>query len=99
MPHIERAPLTASQALTAWRFDVVVLVALTVLAVGYLAGVRRVRAAGQPWPAARTWLFIGLGLGGIAVATMSFLGSYDRTLFWPEAVQNIVLLTVIPLLL
>ncbi len=46
---------------------------------------------------ARVVAFAGLGLGAVAVATMSGLAVYDHELFWPAAVQNIVLDLVAPL--
>ena len=63
----------------------------------YLAGVRRVRRAGQPWPAARPVAFCGLGLGSLVIATMSWVGVYQGVLFYVRAVQTILLLLVIPL--
>ncbi|MER8090862.1 cytochrome c oxidase assembly protein [Streptomyces sp. NPDC094048] len=71
----------------------------TVVVLGglYVAGVvRRVRS-GQRWSATRTLAFALLGLGMLVVATMSSLAVYDRVLFWPAAVQNILLDLLVPL--
>jgi cytochrome c oxidase assembly factor CtaG len=65
----------------------------------YLTGVRRVRRAGQNWPAVRAVTFLAGGTGVIVLATMSFLGVYQRVLFWPRAVQTVLLLLVAPLFL
>jgi putative copper resistance protein D len=75
---------------TAWQLDLPVLVALLVAAGLYFRTGRR---------DARPASFMLVGLAGIAVVTMGPLGAYDRTLFWPAAAENALLLTLIPLLL
>src|SRR5690348_8200585 len=91
--------LTVTRAFTSWTLDLPVL--LVVLAAGGLdlAGVWRVRKAGQPWPAARTVAFLAGGTGAVVLATMSFLGVYQGVLFSARAVQNVLLLLVAPLFL
>ena len=91
--------LTVSRAFTSWTLDLPVL--LAVLAAGglYLAGMRQVRRAGQPWPAVRAVAFLAGGTGVLVIATMSFLGVYQRVLFWPRAVQTVLLLLAAPLFL
>ncbi|MEU1159510.1 cytochrome c oxidase assembly protein, partial [Streptomyces sp. NPDC005921] len=91
------AELTVGRLLTSWQWDVPAL--LLVLALGglYGWGVARVRGRGEPWSAARTAAFAVLGLGALVVATMSALAVYDHVLFWPAAVQNILLDLVAPL--
>jgi len=91
--------LTVSRALTSWTVDVPVLLIVLVLAGFYLAGVRRVRRGGQPWPGARAVAFLAGGTGALVIATMSFAGVYQRVLFWPRAVQTVLLLLVAPLFL
>jgi cytochrome c oxidase assembly factor CtaG len=93
------AALTAARALTSWTLDPLVLLAVLLACGLYLAGLRRVRARGERWPAARAVAFIAGGAGTVAVATMSFLGVYQAVLFWPRAVQTVLLLLVAPLLL
>jgi cytochrome c oxidase assembly factor CtaG len=88
-------PLTAANAPTAWTFAPAVAVAVVVLAAAYLWGVRRVKR----WPLARTLFFLVAGLGSWALMSMSFIGTYDTTLFWPRAVQTVILLMVTPLFL
>lgn len=92
-------PLTGLRVLTSWKLDGPVLVVLVLLAAAYLYGVRVLRRRGESWPVRRTVLFLGPGLGSIALVTMSFLGVYDRTLFWPVAAQLTVLHILTPLLL
>jgi cytochrome c oxidase assembly factor CtaG len=91
--------LTVDRAFTSWTLDPWSLAAILVLAAGYLAGMRRVRLTGQPWPAARAVLFCGFGLGFAAVATMSFVGVYQPVLFYVRSVQTVLLLLVVPLFL
>ncbi|MEV7321735.1 cytochrome c oxidase assembly protein [Streptomyces sp. NPDC093970] len=91
------AELTAGRLLTSWQLDVPALLLLLVLAGLYGWGVLRVRARGGSWSPVRTAAFAGLGLGALVVATMSALAVYDHALFWPAAVQNILLDLVAPL--
>jgi cytochrome c oxidase assembly factor CtaG len=85
------------RALTSWTPDLPVLAVLLAAAVLYLAGMRRVRRSGQQWPAGRAVAFCGGGLGVLAVATMSFIGVYQGTLFYVRSAQTILLLLVVPL--
>jgi cytochrome c oxidase assembly factor CtaG len=86
-----------ARAFTAWTADWPVIAGL--LAVGglYLAGVRRVRRSGGDWPAARAVCFLAGGAGLTVIATMSFLGVYERVLFSARAVQTVLLLLAAPL--
>ncbi|MFF7193781.1 cytochrome c oxidase assembly protein [Streptomyces sp. NPDC008079] len=89
--------LTGARFFDAWRLDAVALTAVVLLGVAYALGVRRKRRAGERWPLWRTAAFYVLGLGTLVVATMSSLAVYDRVLFWPAAVQNILLDLFAPL--
>lgn len=91
-------PLTVLQVFTAWRAQPGVLAAAAVLGGGYAAAVARTRRAGRPWPRVRVVCWAA-GVATILLVGCSFLGVYDDTLFWVRAVQNIVLLMVVPLLL
>lgn len=91
--------LTLARALTSWTLDLPVLVAVLAAAGLYLAGMRRVRRAGQPWPAGPAVAFLAGGTGALVIATMSFLGVYQGVLFSVRAVQNVLLLLVAPLFL
>jgi cytochrome c oxidase assembly factor CtaG len=91
-------PLTLARALTAWTARPAVLAGGALLGGGYLAGVRRVRAAGRGWSARRTTAFVA-GTALLLVIGSSFVAVYDDTLFWTRAAQNVVLLMVTPLLL
>lgn len=95
-------PLPADPAplhwLTLWRPDPLWVVLLGVAAVGYLAGVRRLRTRGDRWSAARTasWL---TGLAVLAWATCGAPAVHGRVAPGPHLVGNVVLGTLVPLLL
>ncbi|GGN28402.1 cytochrome c oxidase assembly protein [Streptomyces fuscichromogenes] len=91
------AELTVGRLLTSWQPDVPALLLVVALGGLYGWGVLRVRGAGGSWSPARTAAFSVLGLGALVVATMSGLAVYDHVLFWPAAVQNILLDLVAPL--
>lgn len=91
--------LSVSRALTSWTLDLPVFVVVLVAAGLYLAGVRRVRRAGEPWPSWWAVSFLAGGVGMLLVATMSFLGVYQGVLFSIRAAQTVWLLLVVPLFL
>ncbi|MFF0968441.1 cytochrome c oxidase assembly protein [Streptomyces sp. NPDC003703] len=88
---------TVDRLLTSWQPDVPALVLVAVLGGLYGWGVLRLRRDGRSWPVARTAAFVVLGLGALVVATMSALAVYDHVLFWPAAVQNVLLDLLAPL--
>ena len=84
--------LTPQEWLTGWSLAPVPLLLAAGLAAGYL-----LLARGRSWPRGRTlWWLLG-GVGSLVVVTQSFLGTYDRARFWPLAVQDVLLLTLVPL--
>jgi cytochrome c oxidase assembly factor CtaG len=92
-------PLTPARAVTSWTLDLPVLVLVLAAALLYLAGVRRIRRSGQPWPRAWAVAFLIGGTGTVVIATMSFLGVYQHVLFYDRAVQTVLLLLAAPLFL
>jgi cytochrome c oxidase assembly factor CtaG len=87
--------LTVARAFTEWTLDPWMLALVLILGGGYLAAMRR-----QPgWPVARRIWFLGLGLGFLIVATMSWVGVYQSVLFYARAVQTVLLVLVVPLFL
>lgn len=72
---------------------------LPLVAALYLYGVYRLRARGVHWPFARTVLFIGPGLGGIAAVTLTGVAPYDDVLLSVHMVQHMVLSMVAPIFL
>lgn len=89
--------LTGARFLSSWQLDTVALVAVLLLGAAYAYGVRRKRRVGEPWPLWRIAFFYVFGLGTLVFATMSALAVYNRVLFWPAAVQNILLDLFAPL--
>ncbi|MFB7598214.1 cytochrome c oxidase assembly protein [Streptomyces sp. NPDC056160] len=88
---------TVGRLLTSWQPDVPALLLVAVLGGLYGWGVLRLRRRGRSWPVARLAAFVLLGLGALVVATMSALAVYDHVLFWPAAVQNVLLDLLAPL--
>ncbi len=83
---------------TQWTLNPWVLGVVVAGGALYLSGVRRIKSRGGQWERSRTVLFVS-GLGLFAFVCMSFLGVYERVLFWPRAVQNTLLMMVVPMLL
>src|ERR1700676_3347775 len=87
--------LTLTRAFTEWTFDPWMVALVVILGGGYLAGVR-----GRPgWPLARRIWFLGLGLGFLVIATMSWVGVYQPVLMYARAVQTVLLVLMVPLFL
>lgn len=92
-------PLTGTRFVTQWVFDVSLTVGLAVALSLYLGAVLKLARRGHAWPIGRTLAFCGGGLGTIAIATMTWIGAYDVTLFWVHAVQHMLLAMVAPVFL
>ncbi|MEU5942923.1 bifunctional copper resistance protein CopD/cytochrome c oxidase assembly protein [Micromonospora sp. NPDC047548] len=67
-------------------------------AAGYLAGVRRLRRAGHPWPVARTASWVA-GLLVLAASTDLGFARYAYVLFSAHMAQHMVLSMLVPILL
>ncbi|CDZ90072.1 Integral membrane protein [Rhodococcus ruber] len=89
---------TPVRMLTEWRFDLLLGTAAVVLAVLYLLGVRRIRAAGGQWPIHRTagWL---LGCLVLLLATSSGVGRYAPAVFSVHLTATAAIAVVVPLCL
>ncbi|PND50541.1 copper resistance protein CopD [Rhodococcus sp. ENV425] len=89
---------TPVRMLAEWRFDLLLGTAAVVLAVLYLLGVRRVRAAGGRWPIQRTagWL---LGCLVLLLATSSGVGRYAPAVFSVHLAATAAIAVVAPLCL
>ena len=87
--------LTPARAFTQWMLDPWMLALVLILGGGYLAAARSQR----DWPVARRIWFLGLGLGFLVIATMSWVGVYQPVLFYARAVQTVLLVLVVPLFL
>ncbi|MFG1925685.1 cytochrome c oxidase assembly protein [Cryptosporangium sp. NPDC048952] len=92
-------PFTPATLFTAANLDQWMAIALVVIAGLYLYGVHKLRARGDRWPIGRTLAFVPGGLGTVAVATLSGLGTYDDTLFSAHMVQHMLLSMVGPILM
>jgi cytochrome c oxidase assembly factor CtaG len=91
--HPTLEPLTWARVFTSWRADPLALTLVAVLGAGYWWARRRAGA----WPRARSTAFLGIGLGGLLLVSVTFIGVYADTLFWVRAVQVILLLMTVPL--
>jgi cytochrome c oxidase assembly factor CtaG len=92
------APLHWGDVLSAWKFDPWMLAVLLLGVVGYSLGVRRYQREVGRWPIARRICF-GVSATVFTLATMSFIGSYEKVLFWDRALQIALLLMTTPLFL
>jgi putative membrane protein len=92
-------PFTIPALVTEARLDTWLAVALVLAAGLYLYGVHRLHTRGHRWPAVRTILFLGPGVGSIAAVTVSGLAAYDTTLLSVHMVQHMVLAMVAPIFL
>jgi cytochrome c oxidase assembly factor CtaG len=92
------APLHQGDVFTVWKFDPAMLAVLLLAVVGYVLGVRRYEREVGRWPLARKVCFTTAAVL-FALATMSFVGAYEKVLFWDRALQNALLLMTTPLFL
>lgn len=92
-------PLTGWTYLTAWTFPWWAVLSLVTIGGLYLFAVYLLHRRGDSWPWWRTVVFIGLGLGTLAIALFSFLGVYDTVLFWSHMIQHMVLNLIAPVFL
>jgi len=90
-------PPSLATLVLGWSFQPLVAVPLLLVAIGWLALVRRVGRLHPDTPVApiRTAAFLG-GLVAIAVALMSGIERYDTTLFSVHMAQHLLLLLVAP---
>lgn len=91
-------PMTAARLVGDPLPDLFLLTAVAVGIGAYLAGVRRMRRAGNPWPAARTASWAG-GLLLLWAITGLGVARYAYVLFSVHMVQHMVLTMVVPILL
>jgi putative copper resistance protein D len=83
---------------TRWVFDPIVVLSITLTAWLYVAGLRRLRASGRPFP--RRWAAAWFaGLGAITLALVSPIDAYADATLWVHMVQHLLLTLVAPPLL
>jgi putative membrane protein len=90
---------TPAKLFTELELDWWLLSALVLVTGLYLLGVWRISRRGDRWPAGRTVAFLGGGIGVIAFATMSGLGTYDDTMFSLHMIQHMLLAMIAPIFL
>lgn len=91
-------PPTAARLMLDWRPDLVFGVGAVVVAVLYLAGVRRLWLRGGTWPLRRTAAWLG-GCATILIATSSGIGRYAMAMFSVHLAGHLLLSMLAPLLL
>ncbi len=90
-------PPTAARLLFDWRFDIMFGTLSIVLAVLYLAGVRRLRRRGDAWPVGRTAAWLS-GCLVLLIATSSGVGRYAPAMFSVHMAQHMLLSMLAPVL-
>lgn len=91
-------PPTVARLLFDWRFDLVLGTAAIVMALVYLAGVRRLQRRGDVWPVGRSIGFL-LGCLVLLVATSSGIGRYMPAVFSVHMSAHMLLSMLTPILL
>ena len=91
-------PPTVARVLFDWRFDLIFGTAALVLALVYLAGVRRLRRRGDAWPAGRVLAWL-LGCALLLFTTSSGVGRYMPAMFSMHMAAHMLLSMLIPILL
>ncbi len=91
-------PPTVARVLFDWRFDLIFGTAAIVMALLYLAGVRRLRRRGDAWPSGRTaaWL---CGCALLLFVTSSGVGRYMPAMFSMHMVAHMALSMLTPIML
>lgn len=98
-PTDQPPPLTPVRLLTAWTWEWTMALGIAVAAGLYIAGLVVLHRRGDHWPVPRSLSFLVAGLGSIAVATLSVLGTYDTVLLSVHMVQHMILMMVSPMFL
>jgi cytochrome c oxidase assembly factor CtaG len=98
-PSDQPPPLTPTRLLTEWTWEWAMAVCIAIAAGLYIAGLVVLHRRGDRWPVRRSLSFLLGGLGSIAIATMSALGTYDTVLLSIHMVQHMILMMVAPMFL
>ena len=91
-------PLTISQVLFGWRFDLVFGTAAIALALIYLVGVHRLRRQGASWPLRRTCFWV-LGCLAMLFVTSTGFGRYVPAMFSMHMLTQLVMAMFVPVVL
>jgi cytochrome c oxidase assembly factor CtaG len=98
-PTNQPPPLTPTRLLTEWSWEWSMALGIAIAGGLYIAGLVGLHRRGDHWPVPRSFSFLLGGLGSIAFATMSALGTYDTVLFSVHIVQHMILMMVAPMFL
>lgn len=98
-PTDQPPPLTPVRLLTEWTWEWSMALGIATAAGLYIAGLVVLHRRGDHWPVRRSLSFLLGGLGSIAVATLSALGTYDTVLLSIHMVQHMILMIMAPLFL
>jgi cytochrome c oxidase assembly factor CtaG len=98
-PTNQPPPLTPTRLLTEWSWEWSMALGIAIAGGLYIAGLVVLHRRGDHWPVPRSFSFLLGGLGSIAFATMSALGTYDTVLFSVHIVQHMILMMVAPMFL
>jgi cytochrome c oxidase assembly factor CtaG len=98
-PTDQPPPLTPTRLLTEWTWVWSMALGIAIAAGLYIAGLVVLHRRGDRWPVQRSVSFLLGGLGSIAMATMSALGTYDTVLLSIHMVQHMILMMVAPMFL
>jgi cytochrome c oxidase assembly factor CtaG/putative copper export protein len=91
-------PPTVGRVLLDWRYDLIFGTAAIVMAVLYLAGVRRLRRRGDSWPVGRIVAWVA-GCLVLLFATSSGVGRYMPAMFSMHMAAHMLLSMLTPVLL
>jgi len=95
----EVPPISVAALVSEWRLELVPLLVLAAVVLAYALPARGLRRRGDRWSYWRSAAFLLGGCGFIALALLSPLAAYDRTLLSVHMVQHMVLTMVAPLFL
>jgi cytochrome c oxidase assembly factor CtaG len=95
---VDPGPLTWAAVVQTWHLDLACATLIVVLAGAYAWCYRRARDGEEPVGSAHAACF-GVGVGVLALATVSVIGAYAYVLFWVRALQVLLLLYVVPIFL
>ena len=91
-------PPTLMRILSDWRFDLIFGTAAIVVALLYVAGVRRLHHRGDAWPVGRTLAWL-CGCAALLFTTSSGLGRYMPAMFSMHMLAHMLLSMLVPVLL
>ena len=92
------APPTLLRLALDWRFNLLFGTGAIVLALLYLAGLRRLRRRGDRWPVGRTVAWLS-GCAALLLGTSSGIGRYGAAMFSVHMAEHMILSMLVPILM